>query len=72
MCSETCTLGRGVGQLGSLNDQWRVNCVAWALDPRTLTNPIVILAVYSALFIYDVINARLIGQLRGHGAVSTS
>lgn len=46
-----------------------VRCVAWALDPRTWTTPLVILAAFGMVFVYDPAAETIISRLRGHGGV---
>lgn len=48
-----------------------VKCIAWALEPTSWTNPVVILAACRMVFIYEPTSHALLGSLRGHGAVST-
>ncbi|KAI0094822.1 WD40-repeat-containing domain protein [Irpex rosettiformis] len=49
-----------------------VKCAAWALDPRSWTAPLVVLAAFGMVFVYDPMAGKLISSLRGHGGEITS
>ncbi|KAI0348559.1 WD40 repeat-like protein [Trametopsis cervina] len=51
---------------------WHVKCVAWALDPRTWTSPLVILAAHNMVFVYDPTAQQMISSLTGHGGDITA
>ncbi|KAI0695161.1 hypothetical protein BC835DRAFT_1347868 [Cytidiella melzeri] len=49
-----------------------VKCVAWALDPTTWTTPLVILAAFGMIFVYNPTTCHILSRLRGHGGEITS
>ncbi|EPT03858.1 hypothetical protein FOMPIDRAFT_1157736 [Fomitopsis schrenkii] len=54
------------------DETWEVRAVAWGLSQRRPTNPLVIFAPSSVVYILDVKTRRVVGHLRGHGGPITS
>ncbi|CAL1695645.1 unnamed protein product [Somion occarium] len=55
-----------------VNVDRKVHCCAWALNKDAPTDPLLIVAASSLIFILDARTKKLIGRIRGHGSDITS
>ncbi|KAH8100653.1 WD40 repeat-like protein [Cristinia sonorae] len=61
----------GIGELVD-HSKYPVRCIAWALSLKNPTEPLIVFAAHSLVFIIDAGRRKLVGRLRGHGGEITS
>jgi hypothetical protein len=54
------------------NKEGGVNCVAWAMNERDKSNPLIVYSISARFYIYSIQKDKVVGALRGHGGVSLS